>query len=659
MLKELLRLRAASSGAALEPVTELSPDAAAGVTGSTGSAGSAGVTGSAGSAGATGSAGEGSPPAPDELPPSSDDLAQRQRYTNALLETIEVGIVACDADGTFLVSNRAERAMFGLDEGGLENRPMHFLGPHIDVFEDGRRLEPDGYPLMRALHGEDVSRLEVVAGPRGGPYRTLSVRGRQITDPGGRVLGAVAALTDVTAEREATRQLSDEHRRLVEAQRLGQLGSFEYDFATEEWSFSDHLYLLWGLDPDGSTAEMLSTLIADEDRHAVIDAWHTACERGEAQYFDLHVHRADDGATRLLRVSVEVELDGSGHPVHGRGTHLDITDVNAAQGAAQRANGFLNAILAATPDHTFVADVASGAVIYASPAKEVLGLASEELAALGVGGITELAHPDDRAAVTRAVGDATTLPDGEVVQVQYRARHADGQWRWLHQRVTPFRRGADGRAVEVLAVTRDVTDVVEAQQQLVHAAKHDYLTGLPNRALLLERLETSLRRSRHDRREVAVLFCDLDGFKRVNDVGGHAAGDAVLTEVARRLVAVVRDGDVVARMGGDEFVILIEPWNRSVAAAGRIRRARGRRSQPGRELAHRVAERVVEAIRRPVAVDGRSYTITGSVGIAYAPVGAATRGAPVLSADEILHHADMAMYRAKERGKDHVAVFEV
>lgn len=193
------------------------------------------------------------------------EMARRQRYTDALLETIEVGIVACDAEGTFLVSNRAERAMFGLD-GSLDGQPIDVLEPRVDVFEDGRRLSPEEYPLIRALRGEDAAHIEVLAGPTGGPYRMLVVRGRQITDAEGHVLGAVAALTDVTTERRAARELVEEHQQLAEAQRLGQLGSFEHDFTTGRWTFSEHVCALWGLDPARVTSDAIAAQIVPEDR---------------------------------------------------------------------------------------------------------------------------------------------------------------------------------------------------------------------------------------------------------------------------------------------------------------------------------------------------------------------------------------------------------
>lgn len=127
---------------------------------------------------------------------------------------------------------------------------------------------------------------------------------------------------------------------------------------------------------------------------------------------------------------------------------------------------------------------------------------------------------------------------------------------------TPFRRDAEGRVVEVLGVVRDITDTVNAETKLNHAALHDNLTSLPNPALLVDRLEASLTRAARELREVSVLFCDLDGFKRANDTAGHATLDTLLLEVARRLRAVLRSDDTFARIGGDEFVIVVEPWNR-------------------------------------------------------------------------------------------------
>jgi diguanylate cyclase (GGDEF)-like protein/PAS domain S-box-containing protein len=589
-----------------------------------------------------------------ELADAHAELARRQSFTDALLETIEVGIVSCDAQGVFVVSNRAERAMFGLRAGLTGLLPEH-LPSLIDVFDPGGRpLAVEEYPLMRTLRGEDVSSVDVLVGPTGGPYREVVVRGSQISGPDGEVLGAVAALSDVTAERAASRALADERRKLTEAQRLGQMGSFEHDATAGTWTFSDQLCSLWGEAPGGLTPERCRSLIVEPDRQLAHESWQAALRCGGHHSYQYRICRADDGSERLIRSNIEVDLDSDRRPVHARGTHLDITELAVAEKAAQRANAFFDAVLTASPDYTFVTDLATGAIVYGSPSKDILGLTTEELEALGPEDIAALVHPEDKPALgslMTAVGD---LDDGQSVQVRYRSRHVDGQWRWLGRSVTPFRRDESGAVIEALAVVRDVTDLVQVEDRLFHAARHDHLTGLPNRALLLERLDAALERSAIDGQEIAVLFCDLDGFKAVNDTGGHSAGDAVLTETAQRLSSVLRGEDTVARVGGDEFVIVVEPWNRPEHG----KQAHANTSETGRSLAVRVAERVTEALRQPITVKGFQHVVTASVGITYATRERRGDGERSATADEVLHDADAAMYQAKNRGKDRFVLFE-
>ncbi|MDX6257087.1 MAG: hypothetical protein QOJ11_3421 [Frankiales bacterium] len=495
-----------------------------------------------------------------DLAEAHAELARRQSFTDALLETIEVGIVSCDAEGRFVVSNRAERAMFGL-ESGLEGLLPHHLPALIDVLTaEGVPLTADEYPLMRTLRGDAVPSYDVLVGPVGAPHREVVVRGSQIRGPENELLGAVAALSDVTAERTASRALAEERRRLTEAQRLGQLGSFVHDFTTGTSTFSAPLCELWGLTPDTMTRERASTLILDQDRADAIASWEEACRAGGSHSYVYRIRRADDGAERLIHARVEVILDAEGAPLHGRGTHLDITDLAAAERATQQANAFFHAVLTATPDYTQVTDLATGAIIYGSPGKQVLGIPAADLQARGPGALDELVHSADRQRVRDLNTAAGDLADGQSLQSRYRARHVEGHWRWLSHSVTPFRRDDSGAVVEVLAVLRDVTDLVDAEDRLTYAARHDVLTGLPNRTMLLETLDAALRRSAAGGGEIAVLFCDLDGFKHVNDTGGHSAGDAVLFETANRLRNVLRREDTVARVGGDEFVIVVEPW---------------------------------------------------------------------------------------------------
>jgi diguanylate cyclase (GGDEF)-like protein len=187
----------------------------------------------------------------------------------------------------------------------------------------------------------------------------------------------------------------------------------------------------------------------------------------------------------------------------------------------------------------------------------------------------------------------------------------------------------DDRVIGVGAVTVDVTDQRVAARALTHSATHDPLTGLPNRVLFRDRLEVAAARARRRGEAVAVLFCDVDRFKVVNDSLGHAAGDELLGALGERLARALRPGDTVARLGGDEFAVLCAEVSDERAAVA-------------------LAERVCAAMREPVVVGGREVVATMSIGV--------TVG--VGDVAQLLQDADVALYEAKDAGRDRVAVFD-
>ncbi|GGR32900.1 putative bifunctional diguanylate cyclase/phosphodiesterase [Deinococcus ruber] len=225
---------------------------------------------------------------------------------------------------------------------------------------------------------------------------------------------------------------------------------------------------------------------------------------------------------------------------------------------------------------------------------------------------------------------------GEHARGEGTHRHADG-------RVFPIESSScvitlGGREL-VLGIDRDISERKHAQAQLqalnerlAHDASHDVLTGLPNRAMLLERLDTELRRAARSETAVAVMFVDLDGFKHVNDTLGHAAGDTVLRTVATRLQCLLRPSDTVARVGGDEFVVVLPDMNMAHDAA-------------------RVAQRLQAEVSRPMPIQGMDITINCSIGISVSP----QDGHDV---DTLLRHADLAMYDIKKAGKHAVCFYE-
>jgi len=187
-------------------------------------------------------------------------------------------------------------------------------------------------------------------------------------------------------------------------------------------------------------------------------------------------------------------------------------------------------------------------------------------------------------------------------------------------------RHSDSGEIETIAfIARDIVALKLAEERMRHLANHDALTGLPNRLLLADRLEQSLQRHRRHGWGVALMFCDLDGFKSVNDDYGHEVGDALLATVAVRMREVVRETDTVARLGGDEFVVLCESWIAEVDLM-------------------RIARRLVDAVSKPIRLGPHVLTVGISIGVAIARVGCD-------SYDALMAMADVAMYRAKDLGK--------
>jgi diguanylate cyclase (GGDEF)-like protein/PAS domain S-box-containing protein len=243
----------------------------------------------------------------------------------------------------------------------------------------------------------------------------------------------------------------------------------------------------------------------------------------------------------------------------------------------------------------------------------------------------KLIHLDDFDATIAAYADhwATERP----FRGDYRMVARDGSIVWIHDEAFIMLEGAStgGRRVSQ-GMLVDTTEQKRLEQQLLHDALHDPLTGLANRVLFRDHVERAMA-GRHRRgRKVAVLFLDLDNFKVINDSLGHRAGDRLLVEVGRRLSATIRSVDVAGRQGGDEFTILLD----------------GIRSL---DEATASAERIAVELRRPIDLDGRSIVVEVSIGIAMA-------GGSEMGADDLLAHADAAMYEAKDKGRARNAVFD-
>ncbi len=237
-------------------------------------------------------------------------------------------------------------------------------------------------------------------------------------------------------------------------------------------------------------------------------------------------------------------------------------------------------------------------------------------------------HPQDHAGARAAFAEALHQP-GKLVQAEMRARHIGGAWSWLEVRLVNLLEAPNVGGVVV--ALRDMTERRAVEDELRHNAFHDPLTGLPNRALLADRIDQAVLRGRRGN-EVAVLFIDLDNFKTINDSLGHLVGDQVLCVVADRFEAAIRPGDTIARLGGDEFAVLMEHVSDRAVVSG-------------------VAERLVAMTASPVVIGFEHVPVSASIGIAIGTIGETTTG-------ELLRHSDAAMYTAKAQAKGSAEIFD-
>ncbi|GGY58336.1 hypothetical protein GCM10011297_33770 [Bacterioplanes sanyensis] len=256
---------------------------------------------------------------------------------------------------------------------------------------------------------------------------------------------------------------------------------------------------------------------------------------------------------------------------------------------------------------------------------ELLGYQAEQLSPLTTQQWQALCHPEDLSRFKERLRQHLS-EQIDHLQCEVRLRHADGHWLWFMQRGKVVARDAQQRALRMCGTQQDISKRKALQYELEKQATLDPLTGLPNRALFADRLQQATLTAERKQWQLVVMFIDLDGFKAINDDYGHDAGDEVLRQTAERLRRSVRSSDVVARQGGDEFVLLMQEVH-------------------SRESVALVADIILDQLRQPFYLNqGATPSLGASIGIAMSPSG----GAP---ANRLISLADRAMYAAKRAGK--------
>jgi diguanylate cyclase (GGDEF)-like protein/PAS domain S-box-containing protein len=330
---------------------------------------------------------------------------------------------------------------------------------------------------------------------------------------------------------------------------------------------------------------------------------------------------ADDGHREHLETIKTPIFDSAGKPIGVLGIARDITKRKQAEERLRT----LSQAIEQSPVSVVITDT-DGNIEYVNGTFErITGFSGEEVKGRNLGILTDINSSGD---LYRTLWQ--TISSGRAWQGEFHNARKTGEIFWERAHVAPVM-NESGAISHYLAVKEDITLRKQQEEKILRQAHFDELTGLPNRFLSLDRLCQLTKEAHRSTEKVAVLFVDLDDFKKINDTLGHETGDKVLVEAARRLNSVVRSGDTVGRLGGDEFIVLL----------GGLAEAIGARS---------VAENLIDRFREAFRIDGRELILTASLGIAVYPDDGA-------GSSELLRNADSAMYHAKALGRNTYSYF--
>ncbi len=479
-----------------------------------------------------------------------------------------------------------------------------------------------------------------------GPAAIRFYAGAPLLDPHGHALGALCVLDTrprrfLAADVDTLRDLALGVSALIELQRS--TVALRQDRERHRHTVALSRQIPWEADAQGRVVEVglgwpaqfgqscaqalddgWRAMVHADDLPRVARAWRQAV--AEATPLDIECRCAlGGGQHRWFRVLAAPGRDASGEPARWFGTVEDIDGRKQTELALRRSEEHHRYSIEVSPQIPWTADP-TGHLEEVSP--KLSRLTGLDEATILRGGWAQFTHPDDQPSVWHRW--ARSAATGEPYDVEYRIRVADGSYCWFHVRAFA-RRTESGGIMRWYGTAEDITGRRADQARIRHMALHDGLTGLANRALFGERMQHELARVGRGA-QLAVLCVDLDDFKSINDTHGHAEGDRLLRQVAERLTACLRETDVVARFGADEFVVIQTGLDQPDHAAA-------------------LARRIIEVVGAPCELGGQATTVSATVGVSVSPADGG-------SAERLLQSAGMALSLAKAEGRGGFRFFE-
>ena len=569
------------------------------------------------------------------------ELAEKTALLQTTLGSISQGIFMIGVDGRVNTYNQKVCELLDLPASLLASRPtlqqvtqfQHSrgdFGPDANLVEAGARqyvhaASDEGVPgsylrmmqasmpsYLRSTPAGRVLEVKTQNLPSGGMVRTFA----DVTD-------YVQAQTALRASEESIRQITSQVPGMVFRVRLTYDGARKYSFVSE--GVRD----LYRIEPAEVLADgnVLQTFRHPDDALAVDVELQKAAFSTLPMTLQFRLQLRDGTVKWAQMTSICVSADDAG--TVRTGVTFDITASKLAEAELRETEERWKLALDSTGDGVWDWNIQSGVEIYSRRFMEMYGFEEGEIAHLAEA-FDARTHPDDLEQLKRA---RQAHLDGLTPTCvnEHRIRCKDGSWKWIMTRGMVISRDAAGRPLRMIGTHTDITSRKQSEALIWQQANFDALTGLPNRRMLRDRVEQEIKKSRRDGGHLAILFIDLDHFKEVNDTLGHDRGDLLLVEAARRIRRCVRESDTVARMGGDEFTVVLPELAGSDSMA-------------------RITQDILNAMAAVFQLGDEQVFVSASIGITVYPQDAT-------EVEGLFKNADQALYVAKGAGRNRFSFF--
>ena len=535
---------------------------------------------------------------------------ETKAFLASIVESSEEAIVGSTPEGLISSWNHAAEQLYGYQAEEVIGKPVSLLAP-------GDQRPALKWIGERLQAGVSVSQFEGVGLTKAGQRVDISISACPIRNAAGQITASAAIMRDITARMQAqeTRALLAS---IVDSADDAIFGA-ALDGAILSWNRgAERMYGYRADEILGKPFSMLAHPDSRSEAFQLLDriAQGETVPQMETATVDRH------GSQLWVSLTISPVRNGAGEIVGSSMIARDISRRRRDREALHQSEERYRWLIANLPDVVWVADESGQPVFASSNCEALSGFTGEEVVDAGLW--VSRIHPEDRGRVADA--NRALFELGQAMETEYRFLRKDGRSIWLHSRAVHVHEREGKRYRDGLL--SDITQRKRMEQKLAHQATHDLLTGLPNRALFEDRFGQALARARRQSGMAALLYLDLDRFKRINDTLGHLAGDSLIRSAAERLTGCLRESETLSRSSGDRFMLALGDIAAPEDAVG-------------------VADRILAALTPPFSVKGNEVFLSASIGIALYP----RDGEDLL---RLQRAAESALYAAKRQGSRHI-----